>query len=229
MKLSRLLTVAVSVVGIGAPLAGGATPLTLNFFKVPSNTGIDISSQLSVEVSGDANYVYFTFKNAGGSAGTIGNLYVDDGLLGPATFFSSLSSPGVTYAPMGNGQPVMPGQNNIGFQASSGFTAEPQPNINSGIGAGEYGTIGYGYTPTYPNLAAVENALTQYALNNQGYNEPSIWLGMHVQQQGRGTSDAYAHTGASGGPTVPDGGLTLALLGFALFSMETARRRFLTA
>lgn len=213
-------------------LCSQANAVTLNFLKVPSATGVDLASQFSVEVSADVNYFYFKFINSGPIGSTITDLYWDDGLLPPPIFDGALSSSGVNfveYADPSN----LPGGNSVGFEATDipdgkgkpkTLSADPE-NVQEGIDPDEYAVIKFPITgSSYLNEDALVYALLDdVTLNPQGWYEPELWVGIHVQRELDGNSDSYVHR--TRGTPSPDGGITILLVGLSMAGLALVARK----
>lgn len=229
--MRKLLITAACLAGFAAGQMANA--LTLNFWQVPgADSPYNLSSQFSVEVTADADYFYFKFVNSGPFQSTISEMYWDDGLLPPPIFDPVLSSSGVDFQAYAD--PFdLPGGNTIHFEATK-ITNKNKPTLSGdetsqdyGIDPGEYATIKFKIAGgDYADLNALTEKLTDFSINPKGYMEPSVWVGIHVQDQTEndppnandGKSAAYVHK-------VPDGGTTAALLGLGLVGVGFLARR----
>lgn len=210
LKKSRLVQVCTLALSLSQI---GHADLILDFFKVPSTTGIDLSSQFEVSVSADDSGVLFTFKNKGPD-GTIGTIMFDDGLLSPSIFMPALSHGTVDFLPKEGG--TLGVANSVGFDSSKDLDSRWDINVKYGIDSGEWATIKFDWNENFPTLNDVEVALTDYSLNDKGYLEPSLWVGMHVQRELGDNSDTYVHKARLPGTPVPDNGTTMAMLGLGI-------------
>jgi hypothetical protein len=221
MKTSSIIKAALSaacVVMIAA--SANADAITYTFYNLTHNVGnTDVGSQLSVDVTGSGSTVSFRFFNNVGTASSICDIYFADGPLleissitdsdgptagksGKAVAFSSLAKPS-----------ELPGGNNASptFITTEGFSADSDSPVQpSGVNAaGEWVQIDF-------DLKAGKTFLDTITALNSG----ALRIGLHIQGIGAtGGSDSYINR-------VPDGGITVALLGSALVGIGLLRRKF---
>lgn len=208
------------LLAVGLLMARPAAALTIGFYKITNNGNTNVAAQLTADVTdAGGGQVNFTFYNIGPIASSITDIYFDDGtLLDIATV---INGPGVSFSE-GAAPPNLPGGQSISpnFNTTQGFLADSDmPIAVNGVNAtltppGEYVTIRFNLLPgqTYADtLAAI-------AL---GGADGGLRIGLHVQAIGStGGSDSYVNT-----TSVPDGGLTISLLGMALAGLGLAARR----
>lgn len=200
-----------------------ASAIGYGFVKLATNTenNADVSSQLSVSVTTDTDYVFFQFFNNVGTASTIAQIYFDSGALGALVITDSDGSgTDVEYSPEAS-PPDLPGGNNADpdFVATVASNASADaPAAHNGVNAaGEWVTLRFGLG----SFASGESVQT--ALGNG-----DLRIGLHVIAIGgdNGGSDVYINQRGGGTPTgAPDGGTTIALLGIAMFGADLLRRR----
>jgi hypothetical protein len=186
-----------------------ASPISLGFTRITSNSSQDVANQLRVEVfnqadalsllsqSIGANDVLFTFKNNVGIASNIAEIYFDDAnfLLSQYTPFLQLGGTtdfGTTLNPSN-----LPAGNTLvtPFVASSGFGADVNPgNPNKGINASD-------------DLLGIRISLqagVSFLDLGYGLQDEALRIGLHVRSIGaQGTSDSFL----SDGDTAGGGGL----------------------
>jgi hypothetical protein len=184
----------------GMLLSGSAQAVTFGFDCITGNVAADCATgeaQLTVNVTDPGGgQVLFHFKNTGGNASSITDVYWDDGsLLGLATL---TNGPGVTFD-AGCAPGNLPGGNSItpAFQTTAGFCADSSPPVQpEGVNPGEWLKVyfdlqlGKTFADVLADLASGE-----------------LRIGVHVQGFSGGGSESFVN--------VPEPG-TLALLGFAL-------------
>jgi hypothetical protein len=192
-------------------MAGSANATSFTFARITNTNVENLAGQLSVDVTANGAFVDFRFTNAVGTPSSIADIYFDDGtLLGIA----SITDSGVGVAFTRNATPGdLPGRHLASppFVTTAGFTADSDPPV----------------APDGVNLASEWVTITFSLINNMTYadtiaalNDGSLRIGLHVQAIGTaGGSDSYVNT-------VPDGGMTLMLLGGALVGLGALRRRF---
>lgn len=188
------------VLGLGSYASAGPV---YNFVQISNNAGVNIGSQLSVEVlaDGDANdtgnnvgvnQVGFLFKNNVGTASNVAEIYFDDGsLLGISTV---VNSSGVTFVGGSASPGNLPGGNSINpnFSASAGFVAD----IGNGDGlnqASDSVLIVFNLI----NAKTVADTISALTLGlTDGGNSEALRIGMHIRSIGANSqSDAYINNG----------------------------------
>jgi hypothetical protein len=175
-----------------------------------NGNGANLAGQLIVDVTAGLNgTVDFTFTNNVGIASSITDVYFDDGTL--LDLAGITSSAGVAFL-----DPASPGNLPSGNTASPPFvtTADFSADSDSPItangvnAAGEWLTINF----TLQGLQTYQDTIN-------ALNSGALRIGLHVQAIGvPGGSDSYVNT-------VPDGGVTMALLGMALTGLGLMARR----
>ncbi len=176
---------------LGACVAAPASAATNTYsFNCLTNTnaancGIG-EAQLFMDVSDtlNASQVLFEFRNTGLAAGSLTDIYFDDGtLLGIAQVFNG---PGVSFTPPatpGN----LPGANNASpaFQTTAGFSADSDnPPPKNGVNPGEKVGILFNLI-SGQSFADVVNALGIAGGAN------GLRVGVHVQSFGNGGSESF--------------------------------------
>lgn len=189
-------------------LSVSAKAVSFGFEKITSNSPDDVSSQLLLEVTDTGLGVAFTFTNAVGLQSSITDVYFQ--AMGFSAPFDIASSGGVAFsAPATPGS--LPGQNDAGFVTTLGLSADsdPPPVANGVNTSTEWLTITFDYGD-YLNFAGVISAI----------NSQDLRIGLHVQSHPTdGDSEGYVNT-----VPVPDGGVTVILLGLGLASVAGFRR-----
>ena len=164
-------TTVISLVSIGFLVcADTSEAITLGFTRVTSNSAVDISDDLTLEVmNGGPSTVQFSFSKGNMYDGFITQIYFEDsnGLLSSIGFSAGLSTPEVVYdSPATPGHP--PGVNPF----DTDFSFDPNnPQPKNGISAGEIGTfIGTFESPAdFDDLKdAIEEGEFRVALHAQG-------------------------------------------------------------
>ena len=223
---NKFISLAVSTLCVGALVVGAssAQAITFGFSRITDNHNlVDPSNQFWVDVTDAGNgKVAFTFHNNVGIASSIDGIYFDDGLLEPPVI-TGHSDGTFIYQDPPLGLPS-------GSSASPGFVTTKEFTVGvKGTGgidaADEWLTLTFG-VGDYKTYDAVINALMnpteQWGKDKNGkdvYLGAALRIGLHVQSIGIvGGSDSFVNT-------VPDGGSTLALLGFALLGIGSLRRR----
>jgi hypothetical protein len=178
-----------------------------SFSGVNSNE-VDVSSQLSLDVTQVGSSVDFKFTNAlGGVNVFIGTIYFD--FLG-TNLFSSLTQTDQSGTVSFTG--VTPSTQNFPEGNTIGFTTNAEGDRNggavNGVNLGEYLT-----------LAAVLNSTANIddLLANGG-----LRVGLHIQGYQSGGSDSYVNTPPTSAVPIPAAGW---LLGSALVGLMGLRRR----
>jgi hypothetical protein len=211
LKKILLFTAIAALAMAGSARADG---ITLGFVRLTNNGNANVASQLTVQVAAvGTNQVSFTFFNAVGIASSITDIYFDDGtLLGLSGVTSSAGVNFNTPAVPGN----LPGGNTAAppFETTAGWSADSDsPVAPNGVNAaGEWVTITF-------NLINGKNINDTIAALGNG----DLRIGLHVQAIGATNgSDSYINTP---GTSVPDGGMTISLLGLALAGLGLVSRR----
>jgi hypothetical protein len=209
LKKTVLLTVAAMLMA-----AGAANATTFSFGKITNNGNPDVSGQLLVDVTdGAGDTVDFTFYNSALIGSSITDIYFDDGTL--LALADIDSSAGVVFD-----DPASPGNLPGGNLASPAFvtTQDFSADSNAPVSANgvdddaEWVTINFTLqgTQTYADtIAALESGALRIGLHVQSIDGCTTCLS---------TSDSYVNT-------VPDGGMTISLLGLALGGLGVMARR----
>jgi len=204
--LARLLLAAVFAAAFGAAPAQ-ANPISFACItgNLPGDCAIG-ESQLSVEVSDQGGgVVRFHFRNVGGDASVISEVYFDDGSL--LALSTVIDGPGVDFEPDAN-PPDLPGGDLIvpPFQVTQGFLAEsvPAPSMN-GVGPGEWVMIEF----TLQGGQTFADVLAELGTGE-------LRVGIHVIAFDSGGGESFVN--------VPEPA-AVALLVVALGSVAFARRR----
>ena len=209
-------------------MAGSANATQFSFYNITNNGYSDLAGQLSVDVIANTDgTVSFKFFNNVGIASSITAIYFDDGPLFGISSISD-SGDGVDYLADPSGSGTLPGWKNATppFLTTRGFWADPSPPTQpNGVNASdEWVMITFALTTgqTYGDvIAALDRGCPA------GVDDPEcadgLRIGLHVQAIGAtGGSDSYINNGR----VVPDGGMTLMLLGGALVGLGALRRKF---
>lgn len=132
-KFVSMAATAAMVAGLSLG-AESSRAVTLTFFTISNNSGIDVAGQLSVlveDVGGDAS---FTFFNNVGIGSSITAVYFDDdaSLLGDATITSSGVGPSTTAVNFSEGAtpPDLPGGAAHSFSATYAADSDNPPPVN---------------------------------------------------------------------------------------------------
>lgn len=205
--LVGLAAVAAMVGGVSVG-AQNAEAVTLGFSEITANSPIDLSGQLSVDVTDEGSgQVRFTFNNAlGGLASSIAEIYFDDGtLLGIAQV---VNPTGVSFS-QGASPPDLPGGNALtpDFQTTAGFLADAGNQApTDGVNPGEWVAIIFDLI----NGQTFADTIAALAL---GGADGGLRIGLHVIALSDGGSESYVN-----GPINPvplPAGLVLFLSGLA--------------
>lgn len=180
-----------------ASMSAYSATVTYGFQKITSNNVEDISSQLSITIldSTEANSTYglsllnsevlFTAHNDVGISSSIAEVYIDDGLLGPSVAINSLG--GFTDFSGGGAKPSnLPGGSNVGFNATTLFSADvnPGPTANGVNESSDILGVRLGLG-SFQDLSAIA-----YAVENG-----DLSFGYHIRSIGvAGGSDSYTNT-----------------------------------
>src|SRR5258708_37097830 len=213
--MKKKLTIISLLAGAAMLVASNANAITYGFAKITANGNPDVSSQLSVDVtSGGSGLVSFQFFNNVGIASSISEIYFQDGLLGAP---SITESAGVVFQ-VGAPPASLPGGNLASppFVTSVMFdSSSDNPQVTKGVNAStEWVTLTFGLG-SFADITAIDNALSARTLR----------IGLHVPGYVAGTTESYVNGGPIERSLVPDGGSTVALLGFALVGVDFLRRR----
>ncbi len=179
------------VAALGAMCMQSASASTYGFVNITKNTpsGVDVASQLSMDVSTNGTGAVFKFFNNVGVASSITDIYFDD-VVAPGNIFSKIeysaaSDSGVLFdssAAPGN----MPGGNSIGFVANySGDSKQPIPYMGVNTSTEWVSFLG--------TFAASKDFSDLIAALDSG----SFRVGLHVQAigtAGKSDSDSFANT-----------------------------------
>jgi len=182
-----------------------ASPISLGFTRVTSNSSQNVASQLSVEVfnqadafsilnqSIGANDVIFTFKNAVGTASNIAEIYFDDSNFLLSQYAPFLQLGGTTDFGNTLNPSDLPAGNTLAnpFVATSGFGADVNPgNPNKGINASN-------------DLLGIRIALqtgVSFLDLGRGLQDDLLRIGLHVRSIGAdGKSDSFVSSGDTAG------------------------------
>ncbi len=175
------------------------------FEAITNNSVADVAigeAQLSVVVTDPGgDQVLFTFQNIGPAASSITDIYFDDGpLLGIASIDNS--DPGVSFLQLAS-PPELPGANTVvpPFVTTVGFLADSDaPPVANGVNPGE--TVGIVFDIGSKTFADVINAInvgfdpSNYTGSgiHDGWIEPSLRIGIHVQGFDGGGSEGFIMT-----------------------------------
>jgi len=197
-------SLAASILLLSAATVNAAT---INFIGVNANE-VDVSAQLSMDVTQVGNNVDFKINNAAGGANVfIGHIYFD---FLNANLFTSLTQTGqlgtVSFTGDASSSQNFPEGNNIAF--STDADADRNGGASNGINIGEYLI-----------LSAVLSSSTDIVdlLNTGG-----LRVGLHMQGYAGGGSDSYVSGGTPSAVPVP-AAAWLFMSGLGLFGI--ARRR----
>ena len=179
-----------AVAALAAMSMQSASASTYGFVNITKNTpsGVDVASQLSMDVSTNGTGAVFKFFNNVGVASSITDIYFDD-VVAPGNIFSKIEYSaasdllGVKFdssATPGN----LPGGNTIGFVANySGDSKQPIPYMGVNTSTEWVSFLG--------TFAASKDFSDLIAALDSG----SFRVGLHVQAIGTaGKSDSFANT-----------------------------------
>jgi hypothetical protein len=252
MKKDRMMLAATTVVALLFLLTVGASRASADITFFGSGTNPDdptatLAASVAFSVSG--NTLTVTLSNIG-QANVVGNSIPPTDVL-TAVYFNTPS--GVTLTPvsasLGAGSTLFNAGNfpNNTIEGEWGYnTGSGAGGFNSGIGASGLDIFGqgnfgcsvapnacdnidgfqWGLVPTSYAGQKIDGTTTPTVIANTAVFKLTIYGTLDLSQLGSvrfqyGTSDAEANFTAS----VPDGGMTLVLLGGALVGLETLRRR----
>jgi hypothetical protein len=206
--MKKIMVVVAVLACLALPLTAQA--VSFGFYKITNNGNVDVSNQLSVEVTNPGlGQASFTFYNAVGITSSITDIYFDDGTL------LGIASINVSGIEVGFEDPAipenLPGGNSISppFETTRGFSADSDsPIMEQGVNAAsEWVTITFNLIndKTYGDtIAALDNG--------------DLRIGLHVQAIGTtGGSDSYVNK-------VPEP-TTLLLLGLGLIGIAGVGRK----
>jgi hypothetical protein len=193
------------------------------FTQITANGGAaGVAAQLSVGVTNaGGGQVSFTFHNVGSLASSITDVYFDDGtLLGIASINSTA---GVSFNDPANPQ-SLPGGNSVNppFVTTQDFSADSDPPAQpNGVNA---------TTDDLETLTIIFNLINEKTYDDTiaALFDGTLRIGLHVQGYSNGASEGFINTPPDGSVVqVPDGGSTIAMLGFALLGAGALRRKLL--
>lgn len=207
-KLLTGLVTGLFVVG----LTGMASAVPYQFTEITSNSPINLSSQLSVDVTSgtgaDAGLTLFKFTNTGILASAITDIYFDWGAGSALTYVKDIESADVSFDPFAM-PPDLPGGNPISFTADWSTDSEPpaQPNgVNNFTGTGSQEYLTLAFSGDFNSIIT--------SLDNGTYR-----IGLHVQGLSDDGSESYVNT-----PPVPEPA-TMMLFGSGLAGLAGMVRR----
>jgi len=189
-----------------------ASPISLDFMRVTSNSAVDVASQLHVTVYDQAdalatlgktisaNDVVFTFKNSVGIKSNITEIYFDDSnLLGSQISIYHLAGvAGFGPTPLNPGN--LPGGNPVGFDATAGFGADVDAISNQVLH--DAGVTRNGIDAFGDSLGIRIRLNTDVSFLNlaQGLQADALRIGLHVRSIGaQGDSDSFVSNGSTAG------------------------------
>lgn len=157
---------------------------TLSFINIENNT-VDISDQLSVDVTDTVDGVTFTFFNNVGITSSVTDIYFDEGSADLFSGFEVIDSSGAIFSPTiitsseanpGN----LPGGSAVGFSAD--YSADISGNPENGLDT----------STDYVTFLALAGAdFTSYADLIADFYAGVARIGLHVQAFADGESDSY--------------------------------------
>ena len=175
-----------------AGLCASAGAATYSFTNITNNNAMSAAQgelQLLVDVEAyGANQVLFTFYHAGDIQMSITDVYFDDGtLLGIADLIDKDQNSGDVGVDFSTGARPrnLPGGNNVGFEATAGFSADSNsPTQPMGVNPGE--TLGVIFDlKTGKDFQSVLDAL------EIGFGDGGLVIGIHVQGFDGGFSESF--------------------------------------
>lgn len=179
-----------------------------NFYGITNNRSADTAigaAQLSVEVtSAGSGLVDFMFRNIGGSASSITDIYFDDYVL--LQYHSLTNGSGVRFARYASPS-ELPGANNLNpdFNTTSGLAFDSDSPVQpNGVNPGEWLRIRFSLRNNQ-TFADVLSDLTLGALR----------VGLHVQGFAGGGSESFVNTPTPVPVPLP-GAAALGVLGLGL-------------
>lgn len=159
----------------------------LSFTNIENNT-VDISDQLSVEVTDTSAGVTFKFLNNVGITSSVTDIYFDEGEADLFSGFQIIDSSGANFEPTaitdsaatpGN----LPGWENVSFSAD--YSADTSGNPENGIDTS---------TDFVTFLALAGNDFSSYNDLISSLLSGAARIGLHIQAYGDGKSDSYVNT-----------------------------------
>jgi hypothetical protein len=221
MKIEKTLRTALGTMAFASALlsAGLANATTYGFTQITANGNALVASQLSVDVTGLGGTASFTFHNVGSIASSITDIYFDDGtLLGISTITDSGADVAYNHPAVPSD---LPGGNlaSPAFTVTQNFSADsdnpPVANgVNASLSDSEFVTINFNLI----NGKTISDTLAALA-------DGSLRIGLHVQGIGELGSESFINSPRPGDSVLPDGGSTIALLGFVLIGVDALRRK----
>jgi hypothetical protein len=186
MNIPRTVKIAAAIaVAAIAPAVTQAEMLTFGCITNNSAQNCAIgAAQISVEVlAAPGGQVQFIFRNVGGGASSIADVYFDDGtLLGIASIVNG--GPGVSFS-QGASPGNLPGGNSISpaFETTAGFSADSDsPVAPNGVNPGESVTIFF----------ALQSGGTFADVISELYSG-ELRVGVHVQAFANGGSEGFVN------------------------------------
>ncbi len=185
--------VAVFVAAVGMAAAAAEAGPVYGFTRVTRNGGVDISSQLTMEVErvNGGRAVQFTFRNTGTVPSAIADIAIDDhSLLNIAQMVSGTG--GVNFVRAANPGPL-PGGDVINFNTTMGLTAAGE-GMEGGITPGESLTVQYDLV--YGQSPFDTESALQVAMENPDQDVVGgLRIGLVVQGiGGEGVADTFVST-----------------------------------
>jgi hypothetical protein len=198
--------------------AGSASAELFTFHLITPNGSNLPAGQLYVDVTDVGNdQVAFTFYNGVGVQSSITDIYFADGtLLGIADIENHNNDGaiggGVAFS-QGATPPNLPGPSNLFPNIPAAFTQAFTADSDAPVSSNGVNTAG-------------ENVMIIFDLiNGQTYNDTldalhdgSLLIGLHIQAFADGSSSSFVNN-------VPDGGVTMTLLGMAMAGLGLVARR----
>lgn len=203
MKVFRTLF-ASAILAVSASVAA-AVPI--NMTQITSNTGLDASSQMVIDVTDGGTAAIFDISAVAGalSSFTMAEIYwdADDVLAPPVTEISSSAGVNMNEGAANPGN--LPAGNSISppFTVTAGLLADAAPGNANGIDIGESYVVSLGYATgvSFADLLAA-------------FADGTARIGIHVRSHNGGGSESYVSTGEMSPVPLPAAGwLMIAALG----------------